>query len=107
MRDLQKNLTSIVTIYYYYCCCCKQEHLIGFLYTFISNEKTCVYVINEVVMSAYVGWGIGISEKEVSCLTTGELVFDGVIHVLPVTDVVPLDVCCCCCWRMEILVPFL
>lgn len=32
------------------------------------------------------------SEEEVSCLTTGELVSGGAIHVLPVTDVVPLDV---------------
>ena len=32
------------------------------------------------------------SHKGKFCLTTGELVSGGVIHVLPVTDVVPLDV---------------
>ena len=47
---------------------------------------------NEAVTSAYAGWGIGTREEEVFCLTTGELVSGGVIHVLPVTDVVPLDV---------------
>ena len=43
-------------------------------------------------MSAYADWGIGISEKEVSSLTTRELVSGGAIHVLPVTNGVPLDV---------------
>lgn len=56
------------------------------------NGKSLVYVKNEAVTSAYAGWGIGTGEEEVSCLTTGELVSGGVIHVLPVTDVVPLDV---------------
>ena len=65
---------------------------LGFLIYFISNGKTHVYVINEAVTSAYAGWGIGTSEEEVSCLTTGELVSGGAIHVIPVTDVVPLDV---------------